>query len=222
MGALVGFPLGVGLGFPVLLEYIIATSGSQGLGSWFPGIANAFSFFFVIGAVTVPTSIASYSIVGEKASKSLEPLLLTPTSDGEILMGKALGAFLPTVIAVWLGAAAFQVIVDVESRGPLGYLLYPNPEMTVALFVLMPLLVLLSIEACVLISARVSDVRAAQQAAGLIALPFVLVYVAGLVTLGLDAMVLLILSALLVPCAILLYFVSLRTFRRDEILTRWK
>ncbi|HEV2166618.1 MAG TPA: ABC transporter permease subunit, partial [Thermoplasmata archaeon] len=82
MAALVGFPLGVGLGFPILLGYIIVTAGSQGLATWFPGIANAFSFFFVIGAVSIPTSIASYSIVGEKTSRSLEPLLLTPTTDG--------------------------------------------------------------------------------------------------------------------------------------------
>ncbi|HEV2165980.1 MAG TPA: ABC transporter permease, partial [Thermoplasmata archaeon] len=109
-----------------------------------------------------------------------------------------------------------------ESAGPLGYLLYPNPEMTVALLVLMPLSVLLSIEVCVLISARVTDVRAAQQAAGLLTVPFVLVYVAGLVTLGLNAEVLLLLSGILVPLVVGLYFVSLRTFRRDEILTRWK
>lgn len=220
--ALVGFPLGVGVGFPLLLGYIIVSSGTQDIGSWFPGIVSAFSFWFVIGAVSIPTSIASYSIVGEKVAKSLEPLLLTPTTDGEILLGKALGAFVPTVLAVWAGSTIFQVIVDLESRGPLGYWFFPNLEMIAAVFVLMPLSVLLTIEACVLISSKVSDVRAAQQAAGLLAMPFVLIYVASLVTLGLDAEVLLLLSGLLLPFDVALYFVTLKTFRREEILTRWK
>lgn len=222
MAALIGFPLGVGVGFPALLEYVIATTGTEGFGSWFPGIVNAFSFWFVIGAVSLPTSIASYSIVGEKTSKSLESLLLTPTSDGEILMGKALGAFLPTVVAVWIGATVFQVLVDLESRANLGYWLFPNLEMTVAIFVLMPLSVLFTIEACVVISARVSDVRAAQQAGGVLVMPFVIVYVASIVTLGLDAEVLLLISGMVAPCVVALYFLSLKTFRRDQILTQWK
>ncbi len=35
---------------------------------------NAFSFWFVIGAAFLPVTIASYSLVGEKVQKSLEPL----------------------------------------------------------------------------------------------------------------------------------------------------
>jgi ABC-2 type transport system permease protein len=53
-----------------------------------PEVINAFLFFFIIGAVSLPVGIAAYSVVGEKVEKSLEPLLTTPLTDGEILMGK--------------------------------------------------------------------------------------------------------------------------------------
>ena len=33
----------------------------------------------------LPANLASYSMVGEKVERSLEPLLATPASDGEIL-----------------------------------------------------------------------------------------------------------------------------------------
>ena len=44
-------------------------------------LLDSFSFFFVIIATIIPTAISSYSIVGEKVEKSLEPLLATPATD---------------------------------------------------------------------------------------------------------------------------------------------
>ena len=60
MGPLLGLPLGVGIGFPLLVHYIVATNGPSGLGSYLPQLIEAFSFWFVIGAGTVPTAIAAY------------------------------------------------------------------------------------------------------------------------------------------------------------------
>jgi ABC-2 type transport system permease protein len=55
---------------------------------------NAFNFWFIILASAVPSGMASYSVVREKVEKSLEPLLSTPATDGEILLGKSLASFL--------------------------------------------------------------------------------------------------------------------------------
>ena len=59
-----------------------------------------FTFFYLILAGLIPTTIAAYSVVGEKVEKSMEPLLATPTTDGEILLGKGLAAFAPAIGAV--------------------------------------------------------------------------------------------------------------------------
>src|SRR5208283_438266 len=185
-------------------------------------LINAFSFWFVIGAGTLPTAIAAYGIVGEKVEKSLEPLLSTPTTDGEILLGKTLAALVPTILAIWAGSVLFQGLIDWASRGALGYLYYPNWEMSVILFLLAPLVCLYAIEFCVLVSARVTDVRSAQQFAGITFAPLIFVYVAGEIGFSLDTTNLLYISGIFVVLDLALFLVSRRTFHREEILTRWK
>ncbi len=222
IAGLIAYPLGVGLGFPALVGLVLIPRGGPDPASWAPMYIDAFAFWFVIGAASIPTSIASYSIVGEKVSKSLEPLLSTPTTDGEILFGKTLAALLPTLFAAWLGALLFQVLIDVETLGPFGYLYYPNLSMTIELFVTVPVVALVAIEASVVISARATDIRSAQQYASVMFVPLIIVYVAAEVILPLDPLHLLYISGIFALLALLLFEVSLKTFRREEILTRWK
>ncbi|MGI0071871.1 MAG: alpha/beta hydrolase-fold protein [Thermoplasmata archaeon] len=92
---LIAFPIGVAIGFPLLIDYL-AIGGGTFASSYLPQLIEAFTFWFVISAAVLPTAIAAYCIVGGKVEKSLEPLLSTPTTDGEILLGKVLaqsGAF---------------------------------------------------------------------------------------------------------------------------------
>jgi ABC-2 type transport system permease protein len=220
LAGLIGLPLGVGVGFPVLVELLLARGGPDPA-SWLPNFVQAFSFWFVIGAASLPTTIASYSIVGEKVSKSLEPLLSTPATDAEILVGKGLAAFLPALLATWAGSILFQVLIDAVTFGPFGYLYYPNWTMALELLVLLPLVALLATEASVVISSHVTDIRSAQQYAGLLFFPLIVVYVASEI-LGLDTTTLLYISGVAAVIALVLYFASIRTFHREEILTRWK
>ena len=219
---LIALPLGIAVGFSLLISYI-ASSGGSSSASYLPQFIDAFSFWFVIGAVSLPTAIAAYGIVGEKVEKSLEPLLATPTTDGEILLGKTLSAFVPTIVAVWAGSVLYMVLVDVQTRGVFGYIYFPNTEMAVILLALAPLASLYSIEVSILISARVTDVRSAQQYAGMVFFPFIILYVAA--ELGkptLNTTNLLIISGVFVVIVVSLFFASTRTFHREDILTRWK
>ncbi|HKV90094.1 MAG TPA: ABC transporter permease subunit [Thermoplasmata archaeon] len=222
LAGLIAFPVGVGVGFPLFVAFVMIPRLHDAAPTVLPVFLDAFSFWFVIGAASLPTTLASYSIVGEKISKSLEPLLSTPTTDGEILLGKTLAALVPTVLAMGAGAVVFQVLIDVSTRGALGYLYYPNGEMAVLLLVAMPLAVLTAIEASVVISSRATDLRSAQQGAGLILLPYIFIYVAAEVVLTLDTTALLYISAGLAAATVVLFYASTRTFRREEILTRWK
>jgi len=220
VAGLVGLPVGVGVGFPVLVGLLLSRGGSDPA-SWLPTYIEAFSFWFVIGAASIPNTIAAYSIVGEKVSKSLEPLLSTPTTDGEILVGKGLAAFVPAILALAAGSVIFQVAIDVETVGPFGYLYYPNWTMAVEMFVLVPLAALFTIEASVIVSSHVTDIRSAQQYATVIFLPLIVVYVASEIY-GLDTTTLAYMAGAFALVVIVLYFASIRTFHREEILTRWK
>src|SRR5262249_4481287 len=76
-------------------------------------ILNEFMILFMIMPLIIPISIASYSIVGEKTTRSLEPLLATPISTSELLLAKALAATIPAVLATWAGFFIFVVLAQV-------------------------------------------------------------------------------------------------------------
>jgi ABC-2 type transport system permease protein len=184
----------------------------------------AFLFFYVILAAYLATPISSYTIVGEKIEKSLEPLLATPTTDGEILLGKGIAAFLPPLAALWGGSVLFMVLMDLTTEGKLGYYYFPDSNTALVLLLIIPLALLMSVLMNIIISSRVTDIRAGQQLGALTILPFAGLYVSGelnLVNLG-DTGNLLIVTGALIVVDVLLFFVSRATFRREEILTRWK
>jgi ABC-2 type transport system permease protein len=213
------FPILISVLFPIILAYV----GQRGLAANLPNLLNSFSFFIVIGAAYIPLGIASYSIVGEKVEKSLEPLLATPLTDGEILLGKAIAAVLPTLVAMYAGAVVFMVGVDTVTFGELGYNYFPNWTFGVLLLVLVPVAVIMSVLYSIIVSSRVNDVRSANSFGIFIFLPFLAIYLASEIgIISLDLTGLLIIAGILFAIDIALYFVSTAAFQREEILTKWK
>lgn len=219
---LIAFPLVVSLGLPAVVLWVVQ-SGSATYSQLIP-LIYSLSFFFVIVTAVITTALASYSIVGEKVEKSLEPLLATPTTDGEILLGKSLAAFVPVILCIWLGEVVFMTFIDIISRQQLGYLLYPNWTMAVLLLLVTPLSCLFSIELDIIFSSRVTDLRAAQQLGILTVLPLAGVYVMGeLGAIRLDlASTLLVVGTALLLVDVVLFYIARAAFGREEILTKWK
>ncbi|MEN3034789.1 MAG: ABC transporter permease subunit [Candidatus Methanosuratincola petrocarbonis] len=217
------FPVLISVLFPTILEY--AGQRSTGLLSVanLPNLLDSFSFFIVIGAAYIPLGIASYSIVGEKIEKSLEPLLATPLTDGEILLGKAIAALLPTLVAMYAGAAVFMVGIDAVTFGKLGYNYFPNWTLGVLLIVVVPAAVVMSVLYSIIVSSRVNDVRSANGYGILIFIPFLAIYFTSEIRIiSLDINGLLIIASILSAIDAALYFVSTAAFQREEILTKWK
>src|SRR5213076_1478161 len=144
-----------------------------------PGSASRFRFLLPHPRGLHSDVDCPYSIVGEKVEKSLEPLLATPTTDGEILLGKGISAFLPPIAAIWGGSAVFMVLMDLVTRGTLGYNFFPNWNAGIVLSLVVPPAAIMSVEWNGIISARVSDVRVAMQLGARVALPFGGIYVSG-------------------------------------------
>lgn len=211
-------PVAISLLFSYIVQYAVSSSPGTSVSSY-AFLLDAFEFWFVIIAAILPSPIASYSIVGEKVEKSLEPLLATPVTDGEILLGKSFASFIPTIVATYAAATVYMGSVD----RTLGYLYYPDWEMIVILLLLTPITCLLSIELNIIVSSRVTDVRSASQLGSVIFAPFMGLYIAGEIdVITLDTITLLVISVILAVFAIGLFSLSTRTFRREEILTKWK
>lgn len=184
---------------------------------------NFLLLFFVLIPAILPTVIASYTFVGEKLNRSLEPLLATPTTDAELLAGKSLSIFLPTMLVTWLSFIPFVLLVNFLSAPVIGYAPLPNATWLIGVFLLAPLFCIMAIALNVVVSSRVTDVRAAQQLGSLVVLPVVILFavsLSGLFALGPLTMLLLTAAVALVDLGIM--SLTLKTFRREEILVRWK
>lgn len=211
-----------------------ATSGSLAPGSVFLGVeseseqylklfVNSLLMFFVLIPTVIPTVIASYSFVGEKLSRSLEPLLATPTTDLELLVGKTMAIFLPTMAVTWLSILPTLAIVDLVTYPILGYFILPNDIWLVGVFMVAPLFCILSVLINVIISSKVTDVRSSQQIGGVVVLPaiaFFIVALAGIV--ALSAVNMAAFAAAILALDLVVLGLALRSFRREDILVRWR
>jgi ABC-type Na+ efflux pump permease subunit len=180
------------------------------------------TMYFVLIPSILPSIIGSYSLVGEKIEKSLEPLLATPTTDGELLLGKSLATFIPCIAVTYMGAAIFTPIIDAWSYTKLGVFLLPNPYWVLVLGVISPLACVMSVEANVIISSRVNDIRAAQQLGSLVVLPLVFLVIFASTSAQTSALLATGVSIALAIIDIILFYLSKTTFQREEILTKWK
>jgi ABC-2 type transport system permease protein len=225
--SLIAMPLLMGLLIPVMLIYTLQAQAAlltqAQLIESATSLVNMFSSFFVISVVGLPTLIASYSFIGEKLEKSLEPLLATPTTDSELLFGKSLGAFIPCIGATYIGELIFVIVIDGWSIINLGTLLLPTVYWALVTGIVIPLACVLSVEANIIISSRINDIRAAQQIGAIIILPIIflmalpsVIQIFPMVTLAL------ILSGGLAVADIGLFYLSKAIFQREEILTKWK
>src|SRR5208337_4421965 len=144
----------------VLIPAVVTYGGHKNDASGIPAtelviLLPAFLFFYVILAAGLSTPIASYTIVGEKVEKSLEPLLATPTTDSEILLGKGIAAFFPPLAPLLGGSALFMLLMDLTTRDKLGYYYFPDSNTALVLLLLVPLALLMSVQVNVIISSRV-------------------------------------------------------------------
>lgn len=216
------FPLIVAVGLPLILRFGGRKTGGIPA-AVIPQMLDAFTVLFVIGAAVLPTFIASYSLVGEKVERSLEPLLATPASDGEVLAGKSAAALAPPLAVMWGAAIVFMVLSDFVTRGRLGYDYFPTGSSLVTFLLVVPLSAVMSVQFSVLVSARVTDVRAAQQLSSLIVLPFAALYLLSeLKVVTLDGAAVAVVCIVVAVVDVVLFLLAKATFRREEILTRWK
>ena len=178
---------------------------------------------FLIMPVMVPVTIASYSIVGEKVQRSLEPLLATPITTMELILGKGVAAALPGIITTWIAYGIFLVFARFLAASPRVFGVFVNPMWLVALLVLAPLLTIMAVNFGLIISSRVSDPRSAEQLGALIILPLMLLFIGGLSGfIALNSTTFWLTSLLVAVADVALAYFAVVLFQRETILTRWK
>ena len=118
----------------------------------------------------LPSTLSAYSVVGEREQVTLEPVLITPIRREEFLVGKALAAFVPTVVVAYVVFGIFLVAVSLFARPAIASAIYSGTHVLVQLL-FTPLLAGWGIWIGIAVSARSTDVRVAQQLSVLGSLP---------------------------------------------------
>jgi ABC-type transport system involved in multi-copper enzyme maturation permease subunit len=122
-----------------------------------------FSLLYLLAIPTfIPSALAAYSVVGEREQGTLEPVLITPIHRQEFLIGKALAAFVPTLVVAYAIFGVFLAGVAIFAAPGIVTAVFQGSHLLVQL-VFTPLLAGWSIWVGIAVSTRVSDVRAAQQ-----------------------------------------------------------
>ncbi len=186
-------------------------------------ILNEFMILFMVMPLIIPISIAAYSVVGEKTTRSLEPLLATPVSTLELLVAKGLAAIIPAVLATWAAFALFMTAAPLmgASVAVLRHLL--NLVWVLAIFVIGPLIAILAVNFALLVSSRVTDPRVAEQMSAVIIVPLLGVLfgqIAGVIVLNLTFMLVAVVVLAIIDVGIT--YLGARLFQRETILTKWK
>jgi ABC-2 type transport system permease protein len=181
-----------------------------------------FLVFFLLMPAYIPLSIATFSIIGEKQARSLEPVLAAPIRTVELLAGKSIAALVPGVLAGWATYVAFVGLASIV-YGPALFGVVTDASWLAGVFLLGPAVGLASVVAGVIVSARVNDPRVAQQIGGVVIVPIIALVLAqatGTVLVGPAGYVLLTLAVLAV--ALVGLRIGIRLFDREAILTRWR
>lgn len=199
--------LGINIGLPYMSQ-VDATEAAHKAGLFGAVMGSFFPISFSL-------IIALESFSGEKERNTLEALLASPISDGEVFLGKFLAVLAPPVTLSILGLAIFSV----GARTTLG--LEIAPDFLALALVLSLVEALVMVAAAVVVSSQTGSVKSANLLASFIILPVALV-VQGevmLLLLGYGHMLWFIFLAFVVV-GIMLLRMGIQLFSREEILTR--
>ncbi len=184
-------------------------------------VGSLFRMYLLIEPLFIPATIAAYSIVGEKNSHTLEPLLATPLETWQLLMAKSFSAMIPAIAATWISAGLYIAELSIFTEpGVLGQII--TPAYLILLLLTAPVVTLTPVALTVMASSRVNEPRAAAQVSTVIFIVLVLIFSRvgfGQVISSLASFIATIIMAVV---GIALFWIATGIFQRESILTRWK
>jgi len=85
--------------------------------------------FYLLLPVGLSSISAAFSVVAEKQQRTLEPILATPITDLEFLIGKLLASLVPSIVLTWAAAIRAVVIVKLDHLGRVSNTPSPRPPL---------------------------------------------------------------------------------------------
>jgi ABC-2 type transport system permease protein len=175
--------------------------------------------YMLVIPVVMPAAVSAYSVAGEREQGTLEPVLATPVRREEFLVGKALAAFVPTVVIAYAVFGVFLAVAGLFARPAVNSAIYAGTHVLVQLL-FTPLLAGWAIWTGIAVSARSADVRVAQQLSVLgSAPPLVIVALVSLNVITVPAALAVGLAAALLAVDLLAWRVVAALLDRERLVT---
>ncbi len=205
--------------FPLLMNFtaqqavdFVARYGAPIIGDrLIPFLLMIVGFF----PISISLVIALESFAGERERLSLEPLLATPLSDGELYLGKMLASVTPPLGAAYLGILVYLagLYLRLDWR--------PEPVLLLQILALTTVQAFVMVSGAVVISSQTTSVRAANLLASFIIIPVAeLIIGESLIMFWGRYHILWWMVIALLLIAIVLTRMGLRLFNREELLGR--
>lgn len=216
------------LALPVYREQYVASELYQSLADRFPGYDDLtlvrmaltdtlFPALLTILAALWPGSLTTMSLTEEKDKKTLECLLLAPTSEKEVLIAKSTAAALPAVAMTWLAYGTTVLAAAGLMSGEIAIHLL-NPRLILVAFFSVPALAVLSALGGMVVSLSVVD---SKTALGLGLLPgsigFVCFVLVWLTNLTFSTTYVLIVTLLIAGMGVLMLGICVSLFDREKV-----
>ncbi|MHB1988926.1 MAG: ABC transporter permease [Acidimicrobiales bacterium] len=127
--------------------------------------------YLLLIPVIMPSTLAAYSVVGEREQGTLEPLLTTPLRRDELILGKAAAVMIPSLALCYTVFGLFLAAVQLFANSVVASAVFHQGPILVALLLFAPLLTGWAIVVGMAVSVRASEVRVAQQLGTLASFP---------------------------------------------------
>lgn len=132
---------------------------------------------FLIVPMMVSAVLAADTFAGEKDRRTLESLLHLPVGDRELMLGKILATFVPSVAVSWIGFLFYAVIVNGVSWQVTHRIFVPTGQWLVVIFWVGPAVAVVGLGVMVRVSARARSSQEANQLGGAVVLPLIVLAV---------------------------------------------
>jgi ABC-2 type transport system permease protein len=129
--------------------------------------------YLLLIAVIAPSTLAAYSVVGEREQGTLEPLLTTPLRQQEFVLGKAAAMMIPSVAIAYAVYAVFLSCAALFAHRDIADAIFHDGPTLLTLFLFTPLVAGLAVVVGMAVSVRASEVRVAQQLGTLATFPVI-------------------------------------------------
>jgi ABC-type Na+ efflux pump permease subunit len=129
--------------------------------------------YMLLIAVVTPSTLAAYTVVGERDQGTLEPLLTTPIRQQEFVLGKAAAVLIPSVALAYVVYGLFLICVALFAHHEVSSAVFHDGPTLLALFLFAPLVAGWAVVVGMAVSVRASEVRVAQQLGMLASFPVI-------------------------------------------------